>query len=81
MHSKLTNYLNFIKEIRKLHKMEERLQPTPKKKTITVTIKKGNNSQLIKELIRKRWWINIEEEKEKGSHNIIWSQLKDKEYF
>ena len=73
--------MKFVKDIRKLHKLDDKLQQTPKKKATTICIKKGNNSNLVKELIKKRWWISIEEDKDKFLYNFVWSQLKEKEYF
>lgn len=51
--------------------------------TLRARIKKGNNSDLVKWLFKKRWWWLIEDEKEshKTAPNFIWSQLKDKAFF
>jgi hypothetical protein len=40
---------------------------------------KGNNAILIKELIKKRWWWAIGEDKSESK--LIWSQVKDKSFF
>ena len=80
--AKLTAYLNFIKEQRRLHNMSEEALQTGKKRNLRVRIKKGNNSVLIRDLFKKRWWWSIDEDKEsKGKCNFTWSQLKDKNYF
>jgi hypothetical protein len=42
---------------------------------------KGNNGMLIKDLLKKRWWWNISEEKGKRFNSFIWTQLKEKSYY
>ena len=46
--NKLANYLKLVREVRQFHNLNHKLQQTPKKKALTVTIKRGNNSALIK---------------------------------
>lgn len=41
--------------------MSEQINKEAKKKSLRVRIKKGNNSQLIKWLFKKRWWWTIED--------------------
>jgi hypothetical protein len=41
----------------------------------------GNNSTLIKELLKKRPWWTIVETFDASSLNFAWSQLRIKEYF
>ena len=45
------------------------------------TVGKGNNGHLIKDLIKKRWWWTIQDEKNKKTVNFSWTQLKDKNYY
>jgi hypothetical protein len=42
-------------------------------------IGKGNNALLVKEFIKKRWWWTVSEEKSESK--LIWSQVKDKNFF
>lgn len=48
---------------------------------LVFTVGKGNNANLIKDLLKKRWWWNIQDDKNKKSINFSWTQLKDKNYF
>jgi len=40
----------------------------------------GNNSALVKELIKRRFWWQICEERNLD-HNFVWTQLKVNDYF
>ena len=41
----------------------------------------GNNSPLIKELMKRRFWWTITEERGNYDVNFMWTQLKVHEYF
>lgn len=41
----------------------------------------GNNSLLIKSLMKRRFWWSIENDKHLSSVNFVWSQLKDNNLF
>lgn len=78
LHTKLIKYLSNIKENRKFHNFDDKLFQAPKKKAIMICIRKGNNSLLIKELIKRRWWLTLSQEENETSPNFVWSQLKEK---
>ena len=42
-------------------------------------IGKGNNAGLVKEIIKKRWWWVITDDK--TDCKFVWSQLKDKHFY
>ena len=65
INTKLKYYLSSVREGRKLHNLSEELNKEAKKKGLRVKVRRGNNSQLIKWLFKKRWWWTIEEDKEK----------------
>lgn len=47
----------------------------------TIWIGPGNNSLLIKSLIKRRFWWSIENDKNLSTINFVWSQLKDNNLF
>jgi hypothetical protein len=51
------------------------------KHTINFYVGKGNNGALIKEVLKKRWWWSMAEDKNKKASNLIWTQLKEKNYY
>jgi hypothetical protein len=42
---------------------------------------KGNNSRLVKEMMKKRWWWNVTEDKNAQDVFLTWLQLKDKAFY
>ena len=70
-----------IKQNRKIHSLPDEIGKDPKRKALKVKIRKGNNSHLVKELFKKRWWWTIEDDRDKSKPNFIWSQLKEKIFF
>lgn len=55
------------------------LNPVPEDTKLKVYVGRGNNSQLVRSLIRRRnWWVFTERWEEA---NLIWTQLKINGYF
>jgi hypothetical protein len=75
---KLRNYHENIQKVWLSNNIVKHI-PTNYKEPLRVTIKPGNNSKLVKNIMRKRWWWSIENNS--ANSHFIWSQLKDKNIF
>ena len=51
------------------------------KNSLKFYVGKGNNSRLIKEIMKRRWWWNSTDDKNTQDVFMIWLQLKDQTYY
>jgi hypothetical protein len=80
--SKLADYLNYVRENCALHGMVAKEVESYTRNSLIFQVGRGNNGQLIKELLKKRWWWAASDgDKAKRSPNFTWAQLKDKTYY
>ncbi|CAD8048946.1 unnamed protein product [Paramecium sonneborni] len=52
------------------------VQPSESIHELKFKVGKGNNSLLIKELFKSRWWWNLNQEADNKELNFIWTQIK-----
>lgn len=76
---KLEMVFRNIEELRNYHGLQQKKSEYEKKQFIKAHVGKGNNAGLVKELIRKRWWWAVSQEK--IDCKLIWSQSKDKNFY
>ncbi|CAD8137006.1 unnamed protein product [Paramecium pentaurelia] len=56
------------------------VQPSEYVIDLKFKVGKGNNSLLIKELFKSRWWWNLNQDAENKELNFIWTQIKVPQY-
>lgn len=78
--NKLQEYRQYVKEGCEFHGIVMREIENYSRYSIMGYVGKGNNGHLIKEVLKKRWWWGLNEEKKKFC-NFIWTQLKEKSYY
>lgn len=81
--NRLADYLAYVRENCSLHGLASKQIESYPRGSLTFYVGRGNNGHLIKELLKKRWWWNAidEKDKTKKTPNFIWTQLKDKAYY
>lgn len=75
---KLMKYWKELEKVAQLNKIELQMYHS---QTLKFYIGKGNNSKVLKECMRKRWWWIPAEDKNDKDINLIWLQLKDKFFY
>ncbi|CAD8049611.1 unnamed protein product [Paramecium primaurelia] len=56
------------------------VQPSENVTELKFKVGKGNNSLLIKELFKSRWWWNLNQDADNKELNFIWTQIKVPQY-
>jgi hypothetical protein len=73
----LTRYRDFLWRVNYSNQIRV---PPSEPRTLKAFLGKGNNSKLIRAVLRKRWWWTVTEEYDRAV-NFVWTQIKLEDYY